>query len=76
MKPDDPASETNRESRLWKGYSFLLDLQATASRLLFKSCSPFKVFQNKALQPHDNRRLRDFPTAQAERRDAGPVPPL
>src|ERR1017187_6581715 len=53
------------ERRLWIEYSLLLDLQATSSRLLFNSCSPFKVFQNKLLRLYGNRRLMVFPTARA-----------
>jgi hypothetical protein len=33
----DPASETNRENRMWQGYSFPPDLQSTGSRVLLKN---------------------------------------
>ena len=51
---NDPASESDRGNRMWQAYSFPMDLQSTASRLLFISCSPANPFKKNALMPDDN----------------------
>ena len=50
-----PVSETHREYRLWQAYSVLLNLQSTANRLLFKSCSPANTLKKNRLRARDNR---------------------
>ena len=59
IHPKHPASKTDREKRLSKAYSFPLDLQGTANRLLFKSCSPVKMLKIKLLYSDDNRNCDD-----------------
>lgn len=39
---------------MWQAYSFPMDLQSTANRLLFKSCSPANPLKKNVLMPHDN----------------------